>query len=914
MSVKAFELVPAIEREQLIGDKSSNTSIECIECCNDDFLIGGSDGSIIKYKLNEDVDSTGRATVTAKKTMIKFLPQKKPVNELRCASAIERLLVLTDYSLIILNLESLEVLSATSGYLRIIKNVAAFCLNENPVSDDPFVVFICAAMHRKKTIQLFSLTEDKLAPLFEKSLVDFPLKVAWDRNFICAALTNQYVMITIEKNVGVASPTTGGSGARVQELIPYQAEQTNPVVKRVAKEEFLIAGPAALGIFVTSEGISQRPPLPWSKQLYSVAFSHPYVLALSKDLVTVHSILDLSQKQAISFIGGVVLGDFDGKIFIASPREIYSLLPVSWEKQVQGLLEDGRVDEALDLAQNSRSPSSASSSGLSVLNRVRLKAGFFRFKDMKFDDAKQLFCEGELDVCELISLFPLLLPADSDFSRSVPPLHEIADISQVAKNDLKMMTAYMKFLMEYLEAMRPAVHTNNPRAREINTALIKLYVQSERPDKVQILSQLLVEVTIDQITESDANLDYIGCEEWLKACGYHHATAMLAQNRGNHEAALDIWVQLVDGRLKDDDFQGLEFVIDQICLVPNSHLVMRFSDWALTHDQILAVRIFTSRFDTAISAGSDIDDAFKPSIVIKRLHNRYPKALINYLEHLIFNKKMDNEEFHTHLALLYYETLTELKSIETEETELIKCKFRQLLQSSSTLRLQLLLGKLKNQKGFEYEEALLHSKVGDYSSALCIFVHRLKDLEGAERFCTEFSSGSSDPERLKAKLVTQLLNVYLDPALSPSESGLLAGPAVKLLNGHDTFSTPGSAKSILNSLPDNWSVALLAPFLLRTLRTSVHEQRMGHIGRFLAAGQAEEAGAELSNLKHKTRTDLSVESVCSVCGDLLVSFDENLSKGKSEFHWYPNGVVTHAKCGSRDRRTCPVTGNSFPPF
>ena len=58
----------------------------------------------------------------------------------------------------------------------------------------------------------------------------------------------------------------------------------------------------------------------WSRQLKAVAFSHPYVLALSDELVTIHSILDFTQKQAISFIGGVVLGDFDGKIFIASPR------------------------------------------------------------------------------------------------------------------------------------------------------------------------------------------------------------------------------------------------------------------------------------------------------------------------------------------------------------------------------------------------------------------------------------------------------------------------------------------------------------------------------------------------------------------------------------------------------------------
>jgi len=46
------------------------------------------------------------------------------------------------------------------------------------------------------------------------------------------------------------------------------------------------------------------------------------------------SILDQQQKQAIPFQGGIVLSDFDGKIFVASSKEIYSLVPVAWEKQV----------------------------------------------------------------------------------------------------------------------------------------------------------------------------------------------------------------------------------------------------------------------------------------------------------------------------------------------------------------------------------------------------------------------------------------------------------------------------------------------------------------------------------------------------------------------------------------------------
>ena len=57
---------------------------------------------------------------------------------------------------------------------------------------------------------------------------------------------------------------------------------------------------------------------------------------------------------------------------------------------------------------------------------------------------------------------------------------------------------------------RPASHTLNPHARDINTALVKLYAESHCPEKVVSVNRLLAEVTIDQMAESDANIDYIG--------------------------------------------------------------------------------------------------------------------------------------------------------------------------------------------------------------------------------------------------------------------------------------------------------------------------------------------------------------------------------------------------------------------
>ena len=54
------------------------------------------------------------------------------------------------------------------------------------------------------------------------------------------------------------------------------------------QDEFLLGGPSALGMFVTSEGISQRPPLQWSDNLISISYLHPYIIAMNDEFITVH--------------------------------------------------------------------------------------------------------------------------------------------------------------------------------------------------------------------------------------------------------------------------------------------------------------------------------------------------------------------------------------------------------------------------------------------------------------------------------------------------------------------------------------------------------------------------------------------------------------------------------------------------
>ena len=46
--------------------------------------------------------------------------------------------------------------------------------------------------------------------------------------------------------------------------------------------EFLLTGPGGLGVFVLSQGFSEKPPINFSGHVSALAFHHPYIIAVCK--------------------------------------------------------------------------------------------------------------------------------------------------------------------------------------------------------------------------------------------------------------------------------------------------------------------------------------------------------------------------------------------------------------------------------------------------------------------------------------------------------------------------------------------------------------------------------------------------------------------------------------------------------
>ncbi|KAG1699826.1 Transforming growth factor-beta receptor-associated protein 1 [Nymphon striatum] len=614
MSVKAFELVPAVEKIDLMGEKSK-TVIECLECCGKNLYIGTNDCFIVHYKIEEKVQPNGKVLFKSEKQAHKYLNMRKPITALKAASAINKIFVLCDGNLMFLSMFNLEIIQSQGK----IKGVTAFCHNENPHGNNPFCVQICVA--KKKQIQMFSVTEDKVIHIKDISIPEPPNAVAMDGNFICVAMSTQYNVINSE------------TGHR-QDLFPYDSDSVSPLVKRINKEEFLLNGPSSLGVFVTAAGMSERPPIQWNENVYAVAYSHPYVLSLSNEFVTVHSILDQQPKQIMAFKGGCWLDNFDGRLYVASRTIIYGLVPIPWEKQVQALLGDKRVDEALELAKYANKAGLSKEQFDKIFKKIKLQAGFIELAQLEFIKAKEFFQSGVVDIKEVISLYPGLLPTASPFTRSVPPLHDIADIQQLCKGQQDMLTQYKLFLMNYLEEEK---NTYSPRCIvEIDNALMKLYAEINSPE---------LNSFIESSNGTCASVDCVSC---LEQYSRFHALALLYCQMSQPHKALNLWKKLLDNEIVDNTFPGIDFVITYLSKLKNCDLIWKYSECILEKDELLGVTIFTDR-------DRDEDNTkLKPEMIVEFLH-RFPKAVMKYLEYLIYDLKIQLNEHEKALKILVFE-------------------------------------------------------------------------------------------------------------------------------------------------------------------------------------------------------------------------------------------------------------------
>ncbi len=134
---------------------------------------------------------------------------------MKAMSALNQLLVLSDETLIVLDLENLNQVRNLK-----IKHVTSFYLNENPLAEDPFKVEICVGSRKK--ILYIHLSDEQFKIIKEVSTGLTPSTVVMDGAHICFAMGLEYYMLDI-------------LSGETQQLFAIDTADQQPIIHRISK-------------------------------------------------------------------------------------------------------------------------------------------------------------------------------------------------------------------------------------------------------------------------------------------------------------------------------------------------------------------------------------------------------------------------------------------------------------------------------------------------------------------------------------------------------------------------------------------------------------------------------------------------------------------------------------------------------
>ncbi|XP_067099420.1 transforming growth factor-beta receptor-associated protein 1 [Osmerus mordax] len=841
MTFRAFTRSLVYESPNVPKEKDTS-SIHCLECYGRNIYIG-TRGSVVQHltlpsssRLEADLDGTTREGRRRK------LGSGGPVSQLRAVPVLNHLLVLWDRSLSAFNMFSLD----PAPSLKRIQHVSLFQVCESSLStqSQDVSVELVTASSRKRGIRIHVLGVDRWECVKEVALLQDPVALAVEDTVVCVATGNRYLLHDYKTGNGV-------------DLFPHNLNKQNVIVSTAGRGEFLLNGPDCLGMFVMSTGVCQRPPLQWPEGVLAAGVCFPYVLTLLPQALHVYSLVDQQLKETVCLLGAKGLLPTKDGVYVFTEREVIFLSMVPLEEQIQTLAGCERVQEALALLGGVQHQL-LQDSYQELEKTITCMVGFVHFHLGAFTEAKDLFIKGELDPREVVSLYPDLEPVCGAFRSHLTPPSHARDLKALRQEDRATFQLYQCFLAEFLSAVRGTEQGRRSGA-EVDWALLRLYAEQGDAEQLHLL------VSSSEAWDLDASVAVLQHHQRYFSLG------LLYQSHKDHMNAIETWVRIADGHYEDTSCSDVyEHIVQTLSLLPYSDVVWAFADWTLLRDQEVGVRIFTRRDpeETHLSVQEEVLVCLK----------KYPQALVCYLEFLVHDLKREEEKLHSLLAVAYVAQIQPVLHRREESDSGVREareKLQQLLWQSSHYDNAAVRARLQPTT-LLLEKAIVVGRGGDHQQALEMLVHQGGELQDAWAYCQR--AGRGQTRELKQSLSLGLLQIYL------GSSGFTSA-AVDLLNAN---AAAFDLETVLQVLPESWSLQLVSQFLLGSLRGTSHQRRMGGVQRGLAQ-------AEL--LRHKytwaqaSKGMLRVPKgcVCTACKKDLTD---------SEFVCSLSGELTHTTCSS----------------
>ncbi|SGZ31858.1 BQ5605_C042g12021 [Microbotryum silenes-dioicae] len=509
------------------------------------------------------------------------------------------------------------------------------------------------------------------------------------------------------------------------------------------------------------------------------------------------------------------------RTFIVGKNSLYALTPLTLAVQADALMDRGRVDDALALADQLEKGSKGGRIQNPELAYVYLRAAFLSLALTHFQDAFKLFLRAGSDPRLVIRLFPDL--------RS--PLMGPSDHLLVCRGVLKEVQegkSVDEYIMANLEKnyaphLKPDVETAPPTmelrvtltmtARDCLISYLQTWrtTRSEGSHRERVDDSRKVDITVDTTlgrlyAEEDRRDDLMALLEGKNDCvvqelekplldnGSYDTWATILLQRGETSRALDVWTKILDGTYEDAQYTGgAERIFNLLWESQDKNLLDRFGIPLIKHDRQLGLRLFLDPKQSI---------QFETRQLLERIQTVDPEAADVYLEAAVLQGKDTDGRLQFDLVTRYIDSLGELLSNasilvharnqttaytsvedrasflsficsrvdhEAPHADFDRVRLKAILFLSTSNNYDLAAIKTKLESGprasLVFERAIVYGHLGLHRQALFLLIHSLGDLVSADLYARQ-NGDLLDGQDVKKTV--QILALPMPPSSSSS--------------------------------------------------------------------------------------------------------------------------------------------------
>ncbi|KAJ5577493.1 uncharacterized protein N7459_006457 [Penicillium hispanicum] len=850
------------------------------------------------------------------------------------------------------------------------KGASVFAITSNVVNDPdtnvPAIVSRLAVAVKRK-ILMWVWRDMELEPnTTELSLVSGIRTLTWvSATKLVAGLSSSYVMVDVKIGQTTELPGPGsmeeagrftGVGAASMSYIGMGGMVPRPLATRLREGQILLTKDINTH-FIDVEGQSLgRRQIPWSHAPVEIGYSYPFLLALHE---TAKGVLEVRNPETLSLLQSIPLPSASllhipqpnislahaGKGFlVASDRTIWRMEALSYDTQIDALVEKGYLDEAISLLGMLEDALLRDKPGR--LRTAQLEKAQTLFALHKYRDSLDLFTEVAAAPETVIRLYPQSIAGDlsavpeqngSDPRSSDPKISgsqtdgstdaqapagetslyapsvrsflrrndEGSDASSIRdeEKDLKMAVRelqgyladvrrrFQRFLSQDGSLKAPAPAEAKDEASDSVLKLLDFPTPEEFLPAIQSKARL-VDTTLFRAhmyaTPSLAgSLFRIAnfCDpdvvmERLEETGRYNDLIDFLYGKKLHRQALELLQKF--GQEESGLLSGPTRTVAYLQnLAPDQiNLILEFGEWPLRENHELGMEIFLTDTENA--------ETLPRLQVLSFLQGINYKLAVQYLEHVIHEWNDMTPDLHQRLLVLYMEQITGDKN--DAET---KTKFLDMLKESEQYSPAKILDRLAREDPDFYEaRAIVFSKMGQHRQVLEIYVFNLEDHEKAEEYCNHVHLASATEDEVEGdSIYLILLSLYLTP---PHGYALQHGPALAVLAKHGSRLPADAALSLIPAALPVQELEFYFKGRMRAANSVFNEARIvANLRKArdmqtqaqLALGEGVRGGG--TRARHVTVTE---ERICGVCHKRL---------GGSVINVFPDNTVVHLGCANR---------------